>query len=556
MSQGIVADATISDVGIVPNARRLLFAGFMAILVAGVGFAIRGAILADWSHIYGFTGAQLGMITGAGLTGFCFGIIIGGLVADKIGYGPLVLAAFLFHIISAVVTLIVPATATQAAAYQYLFWGSFIFAIANGTLEGVANPLVATLFPHNRTHYLNILHASWPAGLMLGRLVALLLGQYLHWSWKAQLALFIIPVIGYGLLFLGQEMPKSEAAERGLSFGEMFKDIGGPGALIVCFLLSLFISSIMQPLLTKAGYTAEQTAQAVQISNWIGYAIAGALLVIVAVMTRFSIGAWLLFILFIAHALVGTVELGTDSWMQNITGNILNPKQGMILFIWTSMFMFSLRFFAGFIEKNIGLSPIGILLCAATIACIGLNVVSTINTFIGAILAVSIYALGKTYFWPTMLAVAADRFPKTGAIAISMMGGIGMLSAGLVGGPGLGYANDRFAGQQLASTNPAAYEQFKAETPSRLLGLGATYGLDGKKLGDAKATPEAQRTPAQQAAVQADQQGNRMTLRADSAIPATMAVIYLMLFIYFKSIGGYKAVHLAGTHGSDTAPAH
>ena len=353
-----------------------------------------------------------------------------GLVADKIGYGLLVLAAFAFHIISAVVTLIVPASASQAEAYHYLYWGSFIFAIATGTLEGVANPLVATLFPHNRTHYLNILHASWPAGLVLGSLLALLLGQYMHWGWKAQLGLFIIPVIGYGVLFLGQHMPKSEAAERGLKFADMFKDIGILGALIVCFLLSLFISSIMQPLLTKAGYTAEQTAHAVQTSNWIGYALAAVLLVIVAVMTRFSIGAWLLFILFIAHALVGTVELGTDSWMQNITGNILNPKQGMILFIWTSMFMFTLRFFAGFIEKHIGLSPVGILLIAATIACIGLNVVSTINTFIGAILAVSIYALGKTYFWPTMLAVAADRFPKTGAIAFSMMGGIGMLSAG------------------------------------------------------------------------------------------------------------------------------
>src|ERR1700719_3699077 len=101
MSQGMVADATISDEGIAPNAKRLLFAGFMAILVAGVGFAIRGGILADWAHIYGFTGAQLGMIQGAGLTGFCFGIIIGGLVADKIGYGPLIIAAFAFHIVSA-----------------------------------------------------------------------------------------------------------------------------------------------------------------------------------------------------------------------------------------------------------------------------------------------------------------------------------------------------------------------------------------------------------------------------------------------------------------------
>ena len=58
--------------------------------------------------------------------------------------------------------------APEIQAYNYLFWGMFLFAVANGTLEEVANPLVATLFPENRTHYLNILHASWPLGLILG----------------------------------------------------------------------------------------------------------------------------------------------------------------------------------------------------------------------------------------------------------------------------------------------------------------------------------------------------------------------------------------------------
>jgi len=52
-------------------------------------------------------------------------------------------------------------------AFVYLWLGTFLFAVANGTLEAVANPLVATLFPNNRTHYLNILHASWPAGMVL-----------------------------------------------------------------------------------------------------------------------------------------------------------------------------------------------------------------------------------------------------------------------------------------------------------------------------------------------------------------------------------------------------
>src|SRR3989442_11024105 len=84
-----------------PNAYRLLWGGFCAILAAGVGFAIRGGFLKNWGAEYGFTATEMGNISGAGFTGFCFGIIIGGVICDKIGYGKLVIAAFLLHILSA-----------------------------------------------------------------------------------------------------------------------------------------------------------------------------------------------------------------------------------------------------------------------------------------------------------------------------------------------------------------------------------------------------------------------------------------------------------------------
>jgi hypothetical protein len=182
------------------------------------------------------------------------------------------------------------------------------------------------------------------------------------------------------------------------------------------------------------------------------------------------------------------------------------------------------------------------MICAA-MACLGLNLVSGITAFGGALGALAVYAIGKTFFWPTMLAVASDRFPRCGAVAISMMGGLGMMSAGLIGSPGLGYAKDRFAGEELAK-NPAAFAQFKAETPSQWLFFQASTGIDGQKLEAARNTEVAKRTPEQQAAVGAELQGNRRTLKADSFIPATMAVIYLLIFLYFKSIGGYKPVHI------------
>src|SRR5687767_4288381 len=123
--------------------------------------------------------------------------------------------------------------------------------------------------------------------------------------------------------------------------------------------------------------------------------------------------------------------------------------------------------------------------------------VSGITTFIGALVALSVYAIGKTFFWPTMLAVVGDRFPRTGAIAISIIGGIGMMSAGLLGGPGLGYAKDRFTAEQLQTTNPAAYEQYRAEKPSKFLFFSDVVGLDGTKLSEVQKTPANEQTPDQ-----------------------------------------------------------
>ena len=527
MSNGI-------DSGVVPNAKRLLWAGSTAIFAAGMGFGIRGGIFDNWASEFGFSATQLGLIGGAGLTGFCFGIIIGGVICDKVGYSKLVIAAFAFHLISAFVTF---GANTPENAFQMLTIGMFIFALANGTLEAVANPLVATIFPKNRTHYLNILHASWPIGILAGAVVGWVLDDKLQIGWKVQLSLYLVPTLVYGLMFMGQKMPKSEASEKGATLGEMFKDVGLIGAAVACYLLSLFVSGPLANLFGMASFPL-----------WVGYGVGGVLLLAVGVITKFSFGSILLFVLFVTHALVGAVELGTDGWIANITGNLFTSEQGKFLLIWTSAVMFCLRFTAHFIQTKLGLSPIALLMVCSILAAVGLQLTSGAQTVGMAFLALTVYAIGKTFFWPTMLAVASDRFPRTGAVAISIMGGIGMLSAGLIGGPGLGYGKDRFAAETLQTTNPAAYSEAKAATPSKFLFFSAVTPIDGKKLSDAKdgvksGTP----TPAQKDIVTSDQMGDRLTLKADSVIPAIMAGIYLLLLIYFKSIGGYKVVHIEGT---------
>ena len=534
-----MSNANVNADQIAPNARRLLWAGFLAILAAGIGFGIRGGILATWAADFGFTGAQLGAIGGAGFTGFCFGIFIGGLVVDKIGYGKLIVAAFLFHVLSAFITFAATKGQSQATAYMFLYIGTFVFALANGTLEAVANPLVSTLFPRNRTHYLNILHASWPAGLVLGGLVGWILGEGMQVNWKIQLGLFLVPTALYGIAFMGQSFPKSEASAKGLSVGQMLQDVGILGALIACFLVGLFFRDQLGGILaffTGSTFFASSTWSA------LAWGAALVLVLIVGIKTSFAIGSLLLFVLFVTHALVGAVELGTDGWIQNITGNILTPAQGKILFVFTSLLMFSLRFCADFIERNLKISPIGLLFICSVLAIVGLRIVSGIETFAGAMVALSVYAVGKTFFWPTMLAVVGDRFPRTGAVAMSLMGGIGMMSAGLLGGPGLGYAKDRFTAEHLMATAPAVYEQYRAPTPSRFLFLDEVHGLDGTKLSAAQTA--AVKTPEQKTAADASIVGDRETLKADAYIPAAMALVYALLFVYFKAIGGYRAVHI------------
>jgi MFS family permease len=494
-SQNHILMSNGNNDAVAPNAQRLLWAGFMAILAAGVGFGVRGGILDDWSTQYGFTQQQSGEITGFGLAGFGVIILFGALLADLVGYGKLMIAAFVFHFVGAALCLgASPAYGdkhNQDAAYALLKWGQIFFSIGNGLAEAVVNPLVATCFPKNRTHYLNILHAGWPAGLVVGSLANYFLdskdGIVGHVSWEVQWSMFLIPVVLYGLMCLGQKFPKSEASTKGVSLGSMLGEFVAP---VLLFLL-------------------------------------------------------------VIHAMIGYVELGTDSWIGQITGAIMaSPANGVLLFVYTSALMFALRFVAGPIVHKI--SPIGLLLVSAILGCAGLNLLSTATSITACVIAATVYAFGKTFLWPTMLGVVSDRFPKGGAITIGAIGGVGMLSAGLLGGPGIGYKQDRFASEHLQAKSPTTYQTYKAEKPSKFLFFKEITGLDGAKKGEVLALKDDKLTPTQKTdkplLVEANLVGGREALKWTSAVPATMAVCFLLLLLYFKAKGGYKAVHIGEEH--------
>jgi len=556
------------------NAKRLLWAGFMAIMASGVGFSIRAGILGQWAEQYGFTQTELGAITGGGLTGFGIIILISALIADKIGYSKLMVSAFLIHILSALLTLATGAAYAwggKGAAFQCLFWGMFLFAVGNGIAEAVVNPLVATLFPKDKTHYLNILHAGWPAGLVAGGLLSTAFtGEDIFgWkplekplAWQYQISCFLVPVALYGLMMLGQHFPRSEASQQGVSYRNMLRELGMLGGAIICILLGLFFRSDLGMPLPVAGLLAA--------ALWLGFSYA----------TGFHLGPILLAVLLLTHALVGYVELGTDSWIGKITGAIMDSKQrGLLLFVYTSTLMFVLRFFAGPIVERT--SPLGLLCASGVLGATGLTLLGNAEGVIFCVIAATVYACGKTFLWPTMLAVVSEQFPRGGAITIGAIGGVGMLSAGLLGGPGIGFQQDHYASESLKEKDAAVYERYKAGKENEFL-VFKTVGLDGAKVGvledggkeakralgvlkeDKGTTPEALKSQedlvnwwssAEKTAAGdkplltgAGLYGGRMALRLTAAVPAVMAVIYFLMIMYFKSKGGYRAQEMISKH--------
>ena len=504
---------------IVKNRKTLLWASFFTIVAAGVGFAVRGAILVDWANQFGFTMTELGSITGGGFVGFGIVIIIFSLIADKVGYKRLLLLAFILHILSyfvTIATVFVYDAMGREAAYWCLYWGTFLFAVGNGVSESVINPLVATLFPKEKTHYLNILHAGWPGGMIVGGLVSIAFHDYV--SWEVLMSFFIIPVLIYGLMIRKQKFPESEAKAAGISYKVMFLQFASP---VLIFLIVL-------------------------------------------------------------HALIGYVELGTDMWIQNITGNILeDPTKGVLLFIYASALMFVLRFFAGPIVHKI--SPLGLLFVSSIFATIGLFILGNSTTGLIMLVAVTVYGIGKTFFWPTMLGVVGERFPKGGAITMGIIGGVGMLSAGLLGGPGIGYKQDYFASEKIKSESIESYERYRSDNTNQFLFFKPIQGLDGSKVAvlkdngeqlsadierwtnsgkklsnsglnylndwweDAKPFAETDKKPVKEAGFY----GAGRALVATSLVPALMAIGFLILIIYFKRKGGYKRIDI-GSDGSDS----
>jgi MFS family permease len=377
----------------VDNRRRLFVASCCALVANAIAASIGADIMGDFEREFRLVKSQLGLAVSLGAVVGVTLMFVGSAILDVIGMGRALWIAFACHVLG--VTSIIFAQGFWSLALSSLFLGA-----ASSMVETSINPLAATMYPGNKTHVLNVLHAWWPGGLIIGGLLAVAMTHFLGLDpetssaaalsagWKIKIALVFIPVALYAVLIFGQTFPKSERVQAGVPTRVMFRQALRPFFLMLVFCMLLTATTELGPL------------------RWVGP-----------------------FIRDIAHI------------------------QGVLFIVYTSGLMFVLRFFAGPLAR--WLSPIGLMIVSSVVSAIGLFVLGSSSGAWSVFVAATIFGLGVTYFWPTMLGIASERFPKGGALALGILGGAAGLFLAYVVSPGMGALHGHYTELSLRQNLPA-----------------------------------------------------------------------------------------------------
>lgn len=213
------------------NQRRLFIASCLSLVVTAMIFVIRGDIAPQVEPAFGLSHEDYAFVSTMAFFGFAASIFVASPMLDALGMRNLLYLAFALHIGGILAFIFAP-------NYTVLYVSMLFAGFGNGLVEAVINPLTATIYADQKTHRLNVLHAWWPGGLIIGGLIAYAMGL-LNFTWQMKMGVVLIPTVVYGILIFGQQFPKTERAAAGVSTGEMIK-----AALIPMFLVLLFCMMI------------------------------------------------------------------------------------------------------------------------------------------------------------------------------------------------------------------------------------------------------------------------------------------------------------------------
>ena len=366
------------------NRNRLFFISCLALITTAVAFSMRGDSLDGMRADFHLSNEQIGVALSPAFWGNTIAVLIGGALADYLGMKRLLQVSSIGYIAAPLLIIFAPRPAAAVAPYysdpgfQCLFGGMLLLGLSQGLVEAAINPLIAALYSHDKTHRFSLLHAWWPGGLILGGLLAYALTKMM------------------GL------------------------DLGGVTPATATFGWQVKIGTILIPAVVYGLMVSRETLPPTERAS------AG---VSTGQMFREVLRPMFL-LLFVCMCLTSSSELGPDQWVGPLIGN-LTGMRGILILAYTAGIMFLLRFFvAGRLAKWI--SPIGLLTASAALTAAGLFALSGVNAPAQAFLAATVFGAGKTFFWPTMLGVTAERFPRGGALLLAIMGGSGNLAAALI----------------------------------------------------------------------------------------------------------------------------
>ena len=454
---------------------------------------------------------QKGELAGVGLWPFAISIVLLSLIIDRIGFKATLWFAAACHLLGLVLIL-------QADGYWSLYWGTFVLSLGNGAVEAGINPLIAREFRHDKTTWLNRLHAGWPAGFVLGGILAMMFPAGM--GWRYQMALILIPVVTYIVMLLPRQFPPSERVAAGVSYREMLAEAGFVSAFVV------------------AGLMVFELARVFAWSDAVKWGLIAALTIGYGLWSR-SPGKPLFIVMILVMIPLAITELGTDSWITSMLTPAmtdLGVNAGWVL-VYAMAIVLVLRLFAGPLVHRF--SPLGLLAISALVAVVGIAA------------AVEIREAPRRSSWRPPCTASARRssgrrrwvwLPSSrrrgGAITLNVVAGIGMLGAGVIGGPLIGQVLDRQMVHGVAAYDAKNNTQLVETLKTERTGIFGDYtAIDPAKratiAGDEKAAVDA-----------ADRESKHDALRTIAILPGIMFLVYLGLILYFRSRGGYKPVVL------------
>ena len=214
------------------SADMFLFWGcFVALITTAFAFITRAFLVNTpelWPAAFGLDAVQGQELFGAGIWPFAISIIVFSLIIDNVGYKTAMIFSFVCYALYALFAFMARGAvsgvegdalaAAQKSAYNYLYIGSVILGLGNGTVEAFINPVVATMFQKEKTKWLNILHAGWPGGLVLGGLLTIALGTQAAEDWRILVYLIAIPAVVFLVMLIKANFPVNERVAAGTSY--------------------------------------------------------------------------------------------------------------------------------------------------------------------------------------------------------------------------------------------------------------------------------------------------------------------------------------------------